>query len=216
MPQPFAVLFDLDGTITDHRYGSRFSRAWSHLMTWAFYSKAQAFSSLLELFETVFIHFRPHFAPGIFEVLEALKSRGARVGIITDRTSLQVAHFLLLAPELDITQFDLIHTRRGLLDALVKFLVRSPIPHFTHPGMKNGRTLKPILEFLEREHQIPQDRVVYVGDNWVDIEAAEAAEISFLASTWGKRQPDDFRRRRVPDQYILRLPADLKQLFPED
>ncbi|MFN7088231.1 MAG: HAD family hydrolase [Candidatus Paceibacteria bacterium] len=214
MSWPAAVLFDLDGTLTDQRRGTRFSRAWSCFVSWAYYSKVRMPTILLELFETVFLHFRPNFVDGTLQLIKSLKTNGVRIGIITDRTALQVAHFFRSNNEINLAYFDFIHTRRGWLDFLIKF----PIPHFTHAAMKNGGTLRPILEFLKDKHQVSRERVFFLGDNLVDLQAAREAGLQeqFFASTWGRLKPEEFRRQGVPDRQILRSLDDLKQLFLED
>ncbi len=101
--------------------------------------------------------------PGIRELLAALKSRGVKTAVVSNKID-------GACRELASKHFP------GLLDAAV--------------GERPGVRKKPAPDTVETvlsELGVPEERAVYVGDTEVDVETAQNAGIPSIIVTWGFR-----------------------------
>jgi phosphoglycolate phosphatase len=107
------------------------------------------------------IHTRPY--DGIPELLQALKSQGHILAVASNKyqaaTEKIVAHFF---PGI----FDVVLGER-------ENVPRKPDPQIVYDILRSGVTTSDIKTIL------------YIGDSLVDAETAKAAEIPFVACTWG-------------------------------
>jgi len=109
-----------------------------------------------------------HLYPGVMETLEALKHRGYKIAVFSDKRK----HF----GELEVEQAGLGH----LLDYTL-FLVDG------RPYKPNPFGLLHVLEALGT----PKDQAVYVGDGSHDLECARRAGIASGAALWGALDRED-------------------------
>jgi phosphoglycolate phosphatase len=103
------------------------------------------------------VHLNP--IPGMKDVLGELKSRGCKLGILTSNSEKNVRDFL----------------KRNHMDDLFEFIYSGS----TLFG--KDRVLKKIL----RQENIDLDRLIYVGDETRDVEAAKKMGIRAIAVSWG-------------------------------
>lgn len=123
---------------------------------------------------------------GMLEVVMELKKRGVTMGIVTSNSKENVELFLM---NQNISQIDFIHSEKNLFG--------------------KGKVLRHVLQ----QQKFTADKVIYVGDEVRDIEAARAAGILALAVTWGfnseerlqKAQPDYLVTQ--PEQIVTQLEA---------
>jgi phosphoglycolate phosphatase len=101
--------------------------------------------------------------PGIPEALAQLKQRDYRLGILTSNSQDNVWEFL----------------RANRLESLFDFVDSST------SILGKSRTIARML----RRRNLSRDRVVYVGDETRDIEAARAQNLRAIAVSWGFNSP---------------------------
>ncbi|WP_446424877.1 HAD family hydrolase [Mailhella sp.] len=129
------------------------------------------------LFEAVFAEFRAHYAehwrdstqpyPQIMEMLEALKARGHRMAVISNKS-----------------------------DAEVKKLARDffgellPIAVGDRPGVPRKPEPDTVFRTLEALGGTPE-RALYIGDSEVDVRTARNAAVDLVAVSWGFRSREE-------------------------
>jgi phosphoglycolate phosphatase len=118
--------------------------------------------------------------PGVPEVLSELHARGHRIGILTSNSETNVLAFVARH--------------------------RLPYFHFVRTSSKlfgKARVMNRIL----RAEKIPPERVVYVGDETRDIEAAREAGIPMAAVTWGYNSTETLNS--LSPEHLLSAPSEL-------
>lgn len=123
----------------------------------------------------------PRPVPGAYELLEALKKQGARIGIITrnDReVALHTLHSLQLPYDLLVSRDDVLQVK----------------PHPQH-----------VMVALER-WQVEPAQCVVVGDYWMDVEAGRAAGCRTVG-IWRHDVPLNPFRKHPPDVLVRELRA---------
>jgi len=113
--------------------------------------------------------------PGMGDLLNKLKSRGYKQGILTSNSEENVRAFL----------------RKNAID----------IFDFIHSGsiFGKGRALK---KTMKENHFAPQE-VIYVGDETRDIEAAKSAGVKIVSVSWGYNSKEVLEKNN-PDWLISR------------
>lgn len=105
------------------------------------------------------------------EVLESLKREGFKTGIVTTKLNSRIQSIL--------KKFDALH----LIDVII--------------GVENVENVKPHPEGLLlacNKLDIGKEKVIYVGDSFVDAKAAENAEIDFIGVLTGTTTKDVFSK----------------------
>ncbi len=95
---------------------------------------------------------------GMTKVFKDLEKRDVKIGIVTSNSKENVELFLT---NKNISQVDFIHSEKNLFG--------------------KGK----VLSHLIQQQKFNKERVIYVGDEVRDIEAARNAGISIIAVTWG-------------------------------
>ncbi|MFZ5611300.1 haloacid dehalogenase [Desulforamulus profundi] len=116
--------------------------------------------------------------PGTLEMLETLKSRGFRLGIVTSKTrqvALRSIGFLGIDRYMEVT-----------------VAVEDVTRHKPQPD--------PVLKALELM-QAPVETAAYMGDSPFDILAAKRAGVTSIGVTWGMSERDELLRRE-PDRIL--------------
>jgi len=122
---------------------------------------------------------------GIKEVLTELRSYGYSLGIITSNIQENVVNFL----------------RNNYLDSYFDFIY-------------SGTTLfgkDKIINRVIKQKQLDSQKMVYVGDETRDIEAAKKSKIKIVAVTWGFNSPDVLAEYQ-PD-FLIDTPEELIAIF---
>ena len=190
------VLFDLDGTLLDtlddmldavNRTMDRFSlphRTRSEVRSFVGNGARRlielsvggdhpAFEEILAVYKADYdanylVKTAPY--PGIMELLDALRQRGARVGVVSNKPDSTVQ---LLGEALFLGKADIcVGEKAGIR--------RKPAPDTVLSAM-NALGAKP-------------EETVYVGDSEVDVMTARAANVPCISVTWGFRDRDELER----------------------
>ncbi len=117
---------------------------------------------------------------GIRQILHNLKSKGHQLGILSTNSTKNVTTFLK-RHNLDI--FDFIHTS-------------------ARPWGKN-HALKKII----KQNKFLPEKILFIGDETRDIEAAQKVKIQVAAVTWGYNTKDVLKKHN-PD-YLIHNPEEL-------
>jgi len=128
--------------------------------------------------------------PGTIEMLDELKRRGYRLGLVTSKSTRGAGRALDQTGIAD--RFDVIVTADDTRN-------RKP-----HPD--------PILKGLEALNVRP-DEALYVGDSLFDVDAAQRAEVDMAAVSWGARSKEDLLLE-CPDRVFDSWPDFLAWLPP--
>lgn len=128
------------------------------------------------------------FLPGALAALRELKRRGAKVGIVSSKTS----HRILASFE-----------RYGATD-LIDHIVGS------HEVTKKKPDPEPLNMALEH-FGIKKEAALYVGDHLVDAEAARNAGVDFAAVLTGNNVASDFYD--LPHRAILKTVSDVPHIL---
>ncbi|HEY8348517.1 MAG TPA: HAD family hydrolase [Clostridiales bacterium] len=138
-------------------------------------------------FESLFKYYRegvPLFE-GIEELLQELKRRGVKCGIVTSRNRDEVANDTTLSSVMKY--FSLIVTAEDT--------------------KKHKPEAEPVLKLMELAGVVPAG-VIYIGDTYFDYMCAKNAGIDFALASWGAREDD-----RIRPDYLLARPADLLDIL---
>ena len=119
-------------------------------------------------------------APGIEDVLRALRAEGRRLGIVTAKRHVTVR-----------LAFDVLRSSRRFFDVVVG--ADDTERHKPHPD--------PILHALDRLDATP-DEAAYVGDSPFDVRAAKAAGVAAIAVAWGGIHAPERLAREQPDALV--------------
>lgn len=120
---------------------------------------------------------------GMPEVLEELHGRGHRIGILTSNSETNVLAFIARH--------------------------RLPYFHFVRTSSKLFGKSREMRRILKAERLAP-DRVLYVGDETRDVEAAKEAGLRMAAVNWGYNAPEVLSSL-APD-YLLSHPSELLRI----
>lgn len=123
--------------------------------------------------------------PGMKDVLEELKIRGCKLGILTSNSEENVRDFL----------------KRNQMNDLFEFIY-------------SGTTLfgkDKVLKKILRQENIGLDRLIYVGDETRDVEAAKKMGIKAIAVSWGFNSSPALAAHN-PD-FLIHQPRELLQVF---
>jgi phosphoglycolate phosphatase len=123
--------------------------------------------------------------PGMKAVLQTLKARGDRLGIVSTNSEENVRAFLKIQQ----------------LDDLFDVVVCSGRP------FGKSRLIKRIL----RQNQLDPRSVFYVGDETRDIEAAKKSGVRAIAVTWGFNSPDVLASHQ-PD-FLIQTPDQMLDIL---
>jgi len=138
-------------------------------------------------FESLFKYYRegvPLF-DGVEELLQELKRRGVKCGIVTSRNRDEVAN--------DTT-----------LSSLMKYFSHIVSAEDTR---KHKPEAEPVLKLMELAGAVPAG-VIYIGDTYFDYMCAKNAGVEFALASWGARKDD-----RIRPDYLLTRPADLLDIL---
>lgn len=217
MNHPRAILWDLDGTLisTKRLYLEAYRRALAPYLGKVLtdeeilghrsrseirYLQSQA----REQYDACLRDFRQHYAmlhdthfggvyPGVVDVLDALRSHGMKMGIVTGKSRSSFEVGLATA---NLGQFDVL---------VMDDDVEEPKPH--------PEGILAALDALK----IKGEEAVYIGDSITDIEAAHAAGTTAAAALWSKPEAERGRfAERLVDTArtpLLHLPADVLGLL---
>ncbi len=122
--------------------------------------------------------------PENYAALDTLIGLGKQIMLLTSRTHIEMEH--MLEPD---------------------HLLAQKVTAFYHKDNTGYHKPDPrAFDRLLKEHRLPPDACVYVGDSLTDAEASNQAGLHFVASIEsGLRQMSDFAAYRV-DAYIQRFP----------
>jgi pyrophosphatase PpaX len=214
--RPLAILWDLDGTLisTKALYLEAYRRALAPYIGRVMtdeeilgdrsrseirYLKSKA----REQYDACLRDFQQHYAtlhethfggvyPGVKDVLDELRKRDLRMGIVTGKSRSSYEVGLTTA---DLGQFDVL---------VMDDDVNEPKPH--------PEGLLAALDALK----VDAARAVYVGDSITDIEAALAAGTQPAAALWSRSESERGRFveriREVGEAHLLHSPADVLSL----
>jgi phosphoglycolate phosphatase len=141
-------------------------------------------------FETAYATFREHYMQhaldttrpydGIPEVLHALKARGCRLAVVSNKmmaaTQELVAHFF---PEIEVAIGE--HEAEGIR--------KKPAPDTVREALRRLNTQHSTLN-TEHSKLNTENSAVYVGDSDVDIETARNSGLPCISVLWGFRDRD--------------------------
>ena len=121
------------------------------------------------------LHGQDHveYYPGVREMIAALRSRGIRTGVVTNKTHPDAAAMIekFFGGAMDVTE-----------------------------GKRDGRPTKPspesVWDALDRLG-VSRDRALYVGDSGVDAETAKNAGLACVLVSWGYRDRRELERYGV-------------------
>jgi len=204
-----ALLTDLDGTLLDSVRPKNIPQGiWKVLVFLSAYRiKTPWFWKRFEYLEARTGWPRHLVVPELEAAIRSFRNPPQRVvGVVTNRGAFSAVSCLDRTP-LRATDFDLIHTSLGIGDERIS--LPPGVKYFSHTGFKNRATFGPILEFLEEKYGIAKNEVAYVGDDLSDYTSSRAAGISFFASTWGRRKPEEFLAAGLSPEFVLNSPADI-------
>lgn len=119
---------------------------------------------------------------GMTEVFRDLEKRGDQIGIVTSNSKENVELFLIGK---NISQVDFIHSEKSLFG--------------------KGK----VLHHLIQKQKFNKEKVIYVGDEVRDIEAAREAGIAVIAVTWGFNSVKRLEQS-MPD-YLVTEPKQILQ-----
>ncbi len=122
--------------------------------------------------------------PNIVEVLEELRLRHLRLGVVSSKIRKGVEHGLNLFQMAEL--FDVIIGAEDVDN------------HKPHP--------EPLLKAMERLEAMPRE-TIFIGDSTHDIVAGRAAQMLTAAATWGPFQREDLESL-LPD-YLLDEPSEI-------
>lgn len=125
---------------------------------------------------------------GTLEMLQLLKNRGCRLGIVTSKSRLGTAACLDFLGITDI------------MDVIIT--VDDATHHKPHP--------EPLIKALEIL-SAPSTDALYIGDSYLDLIAAKSAEIKAAYVTWGAGNTDNIQQYE-PD-YVIENWDELIQLI---
>lgn len=208
-PAQCLILFDFDGTIVDtlqqvvkiiNRLGSRFGYTVvdeKNLDDFrenggdSFFDKTGIKKLVLPLILPEVIKaqsqdiVRMKLFPGLKEVLQNLKSKGYRLGIVSSNGEENVRKYLTSQKMNHL--FECVHSGGGLFG--------------------KDRVIEKVIEELGYK----KENVVYVGDEVRDIQAARDAEVKIISVCWGYHSKLALRKSK-PD-FIVGRPSELLGLF---
>lgn len=192
------LLFDLDGTLFDTLDDLRNSvnhalrsagfaeRSREEIRTFVgngvrnLMKKAVPEGTSEQCFEAVFAEFRSHYAqhcrdcsrpyPQIPALLDALKERGCRMAVISNKSDAEVKHLV-----------------KEYADGLFLAAVGD------RPGVPRKPAPDSVLQTMEELGGTPE-RTLYIGDSEVDILTARNAGLACMAVTWGFRTREELVR----------------------
>ncbi|WP_017293110.1 HAD-IA family hydrolase [Geminocystis herdmanii] len=122
---------------------------------------------------------------GIQEALSSLKKQGYRLGILTSNLKENVVDFL----------------NNNNLDEYFDFVYSASTLFGKHK----------ILKKIIKKHNLCREKVIYVGDETRDIEAAKKSQIKVIAVTWGFNSASVLAKYE-PD-FIIHLPEQLTEFI---
>ncbi len=123
--------------------------------------------------------------PGVKEALTDLKHQGYSLGIITSNIQENVVNFL----------------RNNYLDSYFDFI-------------HSGTTLfgkNKIINKVIKKNKLDREKIIYVGDETRDIEAAKKSNIKIVAVTWGFNSP--YVLAEYQPDFIIDIPQQLTEIF---
>lgn len=157
-----------------------------------------------EQFEEIFACFRAYYVDhcqvktclydGMAELLAALRERGCRMAIVSNKLQAGVS-------ALHKTYFE------GMLDVAIG--ERDGVPRKPDPGMIDA-ALRELCREGESVDSLRQ-RAIYVGDSDVDVITAQRAGMPCISVLWGFRD-EDFLRRHGASVFV-RHPMDILDLL---
>jgi pyrophosphatase PpaX len=118
--------------------------------------------------------------PGVEESLARLGSAGIKVAVVTSKRHSSVEMALKNFPAL-----------RNVVDRFVT--LEDTTEHKPYP--------EPLLRGLELLGGVPKEKAAYVGDSPFDVEAAQAADLTSVAVSWGAFSEDRLREAE-PDHLV--------------
>ncbi|MBD7971083.1 HAD-IA family hydrolase [Paenibacillus gallinarum] len=95
---------------------------------------------------------------GIYDLLYKLKDQDYQLGILSSNNEDNITHFLNLN---DIQIFDYVYTGSNLFG--------------------KDKAIKKLMN----HYKLPSKQILYVGDEWRDVEACQKIDISFIGVGWG-------------------------------
>lgn len=128
--------------------------------------------------------------PGVREMIESVRSAGARLGVVTSKRR--------WSSERALEMFDL----RRFIDVVI--CAEDTEKHKPHP--------EPVCRATE-SLGVPPNRTAFTGDSIHDIEAGKGAGVVTVAALWGPTDSESLRRARA--DYYAESPANVPLLLSE-
>ncbi len=122
---------------------------------------------------------------GIEEAINELKAKGYSCAILSSTNRDTIQEFLLQHSLVDL--FDFVHSELNLF----------------------GKSAA--LTSLMKQYKMPQEKVVYVGDEIRDLGACQKIKLDCISVTWGLSSPEAFKKNEA--QYIIDKPEQLITLL---
>ncbi len=123
---------------------------------------------------------------GLADVLRSIKDAGLTIGILSSNTIENIHHFL---KDHDLDFFDFIESTSKIWGKDI--------------------SLKKMITHLH----LTKDKIIYIGDEIRDIEAAQKIDVKVAAVTWGYNSGAALQKRN-PD-FLIHAPSELFQLCPD-
>ncbi|HPZ04406.1 MAG: HAD family hydrolase [Acetivibrionales bacterium] len=181
----YAMAGELGRDLTDEELAKAFGVPTLQAMEILGAKDAEAASS--KFFESLFKYYREgvELFDGIEELLQNLKERGIKCGVVTSRNRAEVAN--------DTT-----------LTSLLKYFEHVVTAEDTQ---KHKPEAEPVLKLMELAGMGPSG-VIYIGDTYYDFMCAKNAGIDFGLAAWGAGEDD-----RIRPDHLLARPADLLDIL---
>ncbi len=123
---------------------------------------------------------------GILEVLETLKEKGIKMGIVTSKTQEEF--------DTDFKPFGINHYFDSIINA------NHTEKHKPHP--------EPLLKCME-EMGAAKEETVYIGDTVYDMDCAKGADVKFGLALWGSKTTEGFDKA----DFILKETREILNLI---
>lgn len=133
--------------------------------------KIQELKDKYTVFADLYMTENTHLYADTKKVLQNLKKQGAKIAIISSKTRRRIMQTLV----------------RDKIDDLVEFVIGSEDKYAYKPAPDG------ILEAIKRLN-IAKNEVIYIGDNIVDAQAAQNANVAFAAVLTGNNTSEDFKK----------------------
>ena len=208
------MLFDLDGTLIDtwHLYIESYRRTLEPILKRSISEdeiikikptaerrilekivdakyQTEAFNKFLKYYSSLHDYYFEGTYPGILKMLDELRKKNYLLGIVTGKSR---EAWNITQQKVELGPFEIVITDSDVINA-------KPDPEGINKALK----------YLN----IPCENVIFIGDSFSDLEAADAAEVYFGAALWpkGEHEVEVFRQqvKKRGNHIILEKPQNL-------